>query len=1008
LRTNCIGEAGVGVLVVLLAPGVLLAQSDPKPVPITPVKSLGQPWRYKPYMSGAFSLNGGEDSGNGGLATLGTYKDLTFPMVPLLGMNLEGYLGAAGGRFDGGGRFMLTSRLFFLGAGVDYNARLEKANFILSVNPQLRRGGLFGLGGSFRLDWIPGRGNSLNFGYTIPLEPRMGKTRPVKIGAELPKPPRKPPVPAPLPAEAEEALEHIRRSSQSLIAYTHAFDDDSDKDYASTIASFRKRLQTFRESMEAKDERHPDGHTYRMERTHYNDELDRAFTVASGTAGRQVSDLARQVILDDVLLPYDRLIGQYDRPNTILGLAARGRVRLAGLLKENGLEARSAAVLTVFDRWAAMVEERRKRIEANWEGDERKAWLPLQLGLRPEEYDTQAKLDAFIARAMRRPFERGNAIFPMNSSRFSIELMRSLEAARSYHVLWIHDYAGETDGEPDPIAYRATVEGYLKAMTARVREYDETGVLPTFIVFHTEWFYEANNCRFFLTLLEDPLARSLKFKPKFGEMDAGLRAAQEELQRAVAASQRLQALKQERGEKYIHEIVKVHVNITYPADLSFRSSKLVSHLKLAPDSVMLDHRKLFFYDVTEEDPRKGAAGFTGTGVGVVYSSPTWEDRGLLVTGPALLELKAAARRVLKANAMKEENIPPPLRPRAKPSNYETLVDELEAQGHRAHGLNAHNEVGFATKEATFLQSMLYTLVPRDTLIVSPDAIWTNPYWAGLLVGAAVRGCHVYIVAPSYDNSPAPSPFVMSRTREIFTRLLEARSVLGPLIKAAGGQIRVGLYTREAPSGDTLAKLREVKRGLQKYPFLINEFPFPEATLSMLEEESAALEKSGYKPSAIAQGGRSGKPKMHRKTQLFVSRSALRALAHDPATIASLRSQLDAIAEATSNPSSILEAESPLGSVNDILRKMRDDPPPEAKDAVYYLTVGSKNQDPRSAFLDGETIFTVAGPSALWSYPDFLFLMAATTWVDSREEIDKLIPFTKEGTRKLSRIARRVL
>jgi hypothetical protein len=34
------------------------------------------------------------------------------------------------------------------------------------------------------------------------------------------------------------------------------------------------------------------------------------------------------------------------------------------------------------------------------------------------------------------------------------------------------------------------------------------------------------------------------------------------------------------------------------------------------------------------------------------------------------------------------------------------------------------------------------------------------------------------------------------------------------------------------------------------------------------------------------------------------------------------------------------------------------------------------------FLDGETSFVVAGPWALFSYSDFVFLMAATTWVEN--------------------------
>ena len=41
-----------------------------------------------------------------------------------------------------------------------------------------------------------------------------------------------------------------------------------------------------------------------------------------------------------------------------------------------------------------------------------------------------------------------------------------------------------------------------------------------------------------------------------------------------------------------------------------------------------DHRKISFYDVTEEDPYKGGAIFTGMGIGEHYTGATWEDRGV--------------------------------------------------------------------------------------------------------------------------------------------------------------------------------------------------------------------------------------------------------------------------------------------------------------------------------------------------------------------------------------------
>jgi hypothetical protein len=295
------------------------------------------------------------------------------------------------------------------------------------------------------------------------------------------------------------------------------------------------------------------------------------------------------------------------------------------------------------------------------------------------------------------------------------------------------------------------------------------------------------------------------------------------------------------------------------------------------------------------------------------------------------------------------------------------------------------------------------------MILAPDSIWANPLWAGQLAEAALRGCHVYVVAASLENSAAAAAPIMARTRELFARLLQTSHVLGDEIEAAGGHLRVGFYTRAAPTGDTLAKVLEAAEGFRRHPFLLEEFPLPAETVELLEDEAAALEAAGYEPAVLAtQGVREGRPKMHRKTQLFATRQALRALADHPLALESLKRQLDARAEATADPRSVLEEKTPLGSRNKILRLARDQPPPGAEDALYYYTAGSKNQDPRSAFLDGETEYVVAGPSALWLYSDFMFLMAATTWVEDLAEIDVLVPVTSEGDRHLGRLIQKLL
>ena len=66
---------------------------------------------------------------------------------------------------------------------------------------------------------------------------------------------------------------------------------------------------------------------------------------------------------------------------------------------------------------------------------------------------------------------------------------------------------------------------------------------------------------------------------------------------------------------------------------SNRTSRLIGYLPIAPDaSVVRDHRKIVFYDLTELDPGRGAALFGGVGVGEQYASPTWEDRAVRLAG----------------------------------------------------------------------------------------------------------------------------------------------------------------------------------------------------------------------------------------------------------------------------------------------------------------------------------------------------------------------------------------
>jgi hypothetical protein len=399
-------------------------------------------------------------------------------------------------------------------------------------------------------------------------------------------------------------------------------------------------------------------------------------------------------------------------------------------------------------------------------------------------------------------------------------------------------------------------------------------------------YREGNRGRLYTDVLQDPLGATPKLPgqdtPQGHKLQTGLVEAQERLRRAVAESRGLQAEADRRGEKWLRRYVAVHLNVMNPADFSYRTSRLIGHFPIAPDNVVRDHRKVAFRDVTETDPARGEALYGGVGVGEQYTTATWEDRAVRLTGPAALTVKEAARRYLEANGVEEERMPPPLRPRPKPADYDDRVRALEAAGRTARAVEVHNERGFARKDASIASAVLYTLMPPGSLIVVPDSIWTHELWAAHLVAAALRGCHVYVIAPAAANAPSAGFPQLSRTREIFRRFFEIQGILGPQIEARGGRLRTGLYTRKAGVDDLRARFAEMHETFTRYPFLKEDFPFPPEFYEGFARADERLAAAGYRPDeSLPEDAVARAPKLHRKTQLFVTREALETLVRDP-------------------------------------------------------------------------------------------------------------------------------
>ena len=144
------------------------------------------------------------------------------------------------------------------------------------------------------------------------------------------------------------------------------------------------------------------------------------------------------------------------------------------------------------------------------------------------------------------------------------------------------------------------------------------------------------------------------------------------MRRAVAASRLLATERAQYGESWLHRLVKVQVNVTNPADPSFRS-RLILPLIGLPDDAMRDHRKVVLYDASEADPYRGMAMYAGMGVGEHYAGPAWEDRALMLQGPAALTLRDEARALLEAQGITDGAVPHVLRPQRKAAGYDLRV-----------------------------------------------------------------------------------------------------------------------------------------------------------------------------------------------------------------------------------------------------------------------------------------------------------------------------------------------
>jgi len=967
---------------------------------------MGFPQKWKPHIGALFDWNTSGGSTFGGEFHLGIYRDVLNPISGIFGLTGEGYVKAMKGKTDGGLRLLGTINILHLQAGVDYSFEKDKVYFILSLLIPGRRGGPLGTGGRIRIDWIPKAGPTFSLGLEIPIGQKyMGETRPRMDHVRLPKAPKPEDVIYKPTTELEESLKKIRFSADWINRFTTPFFDQKRKTDEEHLEIFREKLQEFMTHIQLKNEDFPKGRSFRAEIDFFHDELEKAFSIASGsgddsgenTPGIRISQQARKILLDEVILPYNRLLGEWKKTDTLLGLGNRAFLLFSKWVEDHPeISAKDRpAVKHIFQKLIEFMEENRAGSRKLWE-DTRLVWIPMHYALKYEDRDTQEELNAILEKSVEEKFTPGNDVYYVYSGQFQHELARMFHEAEDYHVLWIHDYKGVNGvGDPDEIAYRMTREGYLNALIEAVKNFEKTQKIPVYMIILDQHYYEINKSDLFLRLLENPMVYKLDLPDGFEEWEKEIANTQEELREAVAASSALQAGLKKYGKKWLANKVKVHINITHPPDFSFTSSHIFRYMPFIPDNVMRDHRKITFFDVTELNPGKGEAMYTGVGIGEHYATPTWDDRAILTRGPSLVALKDSARELLLTNGFKDKEIPAPLRPFPMPDNYQEMVNVLDEEGWDATALQTHNFPGFGPKPANLVKATLYNLMPSGSHMYIPDSLWNSPFWAGMLVGAALRGCKVFVIAPSLNNAPSAGTPQMSRANEIFTRFVVIQNDMREQIESTGGMFRVGVYNLDVDVYDIVARGRAFVEGIEKIDWYDEIFPFDSAAIEEIMSLTEYLESQGFEPKYLAQDQEKRKPKLHAKIQFFGSFQALSSLFQIDGWGQLIRENVLTRAKA-------LESDTYIG-VKDIRAESQEKnqalveewysslTSEQHEKMIFYLSVGSHNQDYRSKIQDGEVTYVVSHINSLISYIDFMSLMGQTTWVETIEELEELIP-----------------
>ncbi|MGW8323808.1 MAG: hypothetical protein ACWGSD_19875, partial [Thermodesulfobacteriota bacterium] len=452
------------------------------------------------------------------------------------------------------------------------------------------------------------------------------------------------------------------------------------------------------------------------------------------------------------------------------------------------------------------------------------------------------------------PFETLNTIKYLMYEQFHLQLKIMLRNTRFYQVTIVHDFRSRgPGGDTDIYGWDMVADGYMSAFLDAIEELDagKRETLPQFFLFLDEHYYQANNSRDLITFLENLYGNKVP-ELKNKAIQRQVEAIHGRLIAAIESSPAMSEL----DETQLKNLFKVHTNITNPLDPTF-----------AMDLTMRDHRKIGFRDVFEDDPSSGEAIFTGQGVGGHYNGSAWEDRSLEVRGESLVQLKNETRRLFLRQGFGVDEVPEYLRPIPHPENPDEPCDaELRTLGWDIPVSIAMNETGYGYKKASVLKAAMYNLAPKESILLCFDSLWISDFWAGMFIGAAVRGARFFPVAPTSKNAPSNGTAALFFLRQNLHMMLQAQMYFSREMEDSHGMLRVGIYAQDVPIDDIPRRAGALLRGRQAAPFLQTLFPFHPIIVEALRDEA-----SDTGEVSIVELQLRDRPLLHLKNQFFATR-----------------------------------------------------------------------------------------------------------------------------------------